>query len=309
MTTAVDQEMVQTPKPAPGPSRWERAKRNGTGVALLFVAPYVLLFLVFRIGPAIAGMLLAFGNYRLDGSLVWTGLDNFRTLFGDSLFWNALKVTFIYTAIAVPLIVIVSLAMAQLCVRSVRGIKVYRALYFLPVITSLVATSVIWQWLYADDGPINWLVGLFGVGKIPFLSSEALVLPSLSMLAVWTRFGYDMLILLAGLLAIPIEYIEAARVDGANAWQRFRFVTLPQLKPALFFVVILELINSFQIFDVIYVMTGGGPGRSSYALVFFIYDQGFHYFNFGYASAAGVVLFVITLAVSLWQRRVFKEES
>lgn len=181
-------------------------------------------------------------------------------------------------------------------------------MYFLPVVTSSVAASVIWQWMYASEGPINWFIGLFGIDPLPFLSSGAAVLPSLSLLAVWMRFGYDMLILMAGLLAIPQEYTEAAMVDGASAWQRFVHVTLPQLKPAMFFVVILELIHSFQVFDVIYVMTAGGPGRSSYALVFFIYDQGFHYFQFGYASAAGVVLFVITLAVSLWQRRVFKEE-
>jgi multiple sugar transport system permease protein len=309
MTTTADRAAVQlsTP-PAPRPSRWQRARYNGTGMALLFIAPYVVLFVAFRIGPAIAGGLLSLGEYRLDGSVGWRGLENFRALFTDPLFWNALKVTCIYTCVAVPLIVVVSLVMAQLCAQSIRGIKVYRALYFLPVVTSLVTTSLIWQWLYADQGPINWFVGLFGAGKVPFLSSGTMVLPSLAVMAVWARFGFDMLVLLAGLLAIPAEYTEAAMVDGASAWQRFVHVTLPQLKPAMFFVVILELIHSFQVFDVIYVMTGGGPGRASYALVFFIYDQGFHYFQFGYASAAGVVLFAITLVVSLWQRRVFRED-
>jgi multiple sugar transport system permease protein len=284
-------------------------RRNGSGIALLFVAPYLLLFLVFRIGPTIAGMLLSFSQYRISGAVEWRGLANFRALFQDALFWNALKVTCIYTAIAVPLTVVVSLGMAQLCARSIRGIAVYRALYFLPVVTSLVTTSVIWQWLYSSDGPLNWLFGRVGVGPVPWLSSGAMVLPSLSLLTVWTRFGYDMLILLAGLLAIPAEYAEAATVDGASAWQRFRRITLPQLKPALFFVVVLEIIQSFQVFDVIYVMTSGGPERASYSLVYMVYDQGFHYFNFGYASAAGVVLFAITLVVSLIQRWLFQEES
>lgn len=284
-------------------------RRSGSGIALLFVAPYLLLFLVFRIGPTIAGMLLSFTRYRISGAVDWRGLANFRALFQDALFWNALKVTCIYTAIAVPLTVVVSLCMAQLCARSVRGIAVYRALYFLPVVTSLVTTSVIWQWLYSSDGPLNWLFGKVGVGPVPWLSSGAMVLPSLSLLTMWTRFGYDMLILLAGLLAIPAEYAEAATVDGASAWQRFRRITLPQLKPALFFVVVLEIIQSFQVFDVIYVMTSGGPERSSYSLVYMVYDQGFHYFNFGYASAAGVVLFAITLVVSLIQRWLFQEES
>ncbi len=284
-------------------------RRAGSGIALLFITPYVLLFLVFRIGPAIAGLVLGFAKYQISGTVQWEGLSNFRRLFADSLFWNALRVTLVYTAIAVPLTVIVSLVMAQLCARSIRGIKVYRALYFLPVVTSLVTSGVIWQWIYSSAGPANWLLKGIGIGSVPWLSSGTMVLPSLSLMSVWTRFGYDMLILLAGLLAIPRDYHEAAMIDGASAWSRFWYVTLPQLKPALFFVVVLEIIQSFQVFDVIYVMTGGGPVRSSYSLVFLIYDQGFHYFDFGYASAAGVVLFVITLVVALWQRRLFREDS
>ncbi|WP_163570940.1 carbohydrate ABC transporter permease [Fodinicola feengrottensis] len=291
------------------PSRWQRMRRDGSAIALLFVLPYVLLFVIFRLGPALAGMLLSLVRYRITGTIQWQGVNNFQRLFTDSLFWNALQVTLTYTLIAVPLTVVVSLAMAQLCARSIRGIKVYRALYFLPVITSLITSGVIWQWIYSGNGPLNWLFSAIGVGPVSWLSSGAMVLPSLSLMSVWTRFGYDMLILLAGLLAIPKEYQEAALVDGASAWARFWHVTLPQLKPALFFVVVLELIQSFQVFDVIYVMTGGGPVRSSYSLVFFLYDQGFHYFDFGYASAAGVVLFVITLLVSLWQRRLFREDS
>jgi multiple sugar transport system permease protein len=292
----------------PSGSWWARLRRNGSGTALLFIAPYLLLFLIFRIGPTVAGMLLSFGEYQLTGAVRGVGLANFQRLFEDDLFWNALRVTAVYTAIAVPLTLVVSLVMAQLCARSIRGIRVYRALFFLPVITSLVTTSVIWQWMYAEQGPLNWILDLVGVGPVPWLSSGNVVLPALSLLSVWTRFGYDMLILLAGLLAIPEEYHEAADVDGASAWQKYWHITLPQLKPALFFVVVLEIVQSFQVFDVIYVMTGGGPERSSYSLVFFIYDQGFHYFDFGYASAAGVILFAITLVVSIGQRRLFRED-
>lgn len=286
-----------------------RRRRTGTGIALLFVVPYLVLFLVFRIGPTLAGMGLSLTRYQITGLVTWQGLANFERLFQDSLFWNALRVTLVYTLIAVPLSVLVSLGMAQLCARSIRGIKVYRALYFLPVVTSLVTSSVIWKWLYDDSGPLNWLLGLVHIGPVPWLSSGTAVLPSLSLLSVWTRFGYDMLILLAGLLAIPKDYTEAAMIDGAGAWSRFWRITVPQLKPALFFVTILEIVQSFQVFDVIYVMTGGGPVRSSYSMVFFVYDQGFHYFDFGYASAAGVVLFAITLVVTLVQRRLFREDG
>lgn len=288
-------------------AKWSRMRRQGTGAALVFITPYVVLFVVFRIGPAVAGMLLSFGNYKINGTVEWEGLANFRQLLADPLFWTSLRVTIVYTAIAVPLTVVVSLAMAQLCNRSIRGIKVYRALYFLPVITSMVTTAVIWEWIYSYSGPANWLFKAMGVGPVPWLSSTTMVLPSLALLSVWTRFGFDMLILLAGLLSIPSVYFEAAVIDGASPWARFRWVTLPQLKPALFFVVVLEIIQSFQIFDVIYVMTGGGPINGSYSLVFFIYQQGFQYFDFGYASAAGVVLFVITLVVSLAQRRFFRQ--
>jgi multiple sugar transport system permease protein len=290
-------------------TRWARFRREKTGAALVFITPYVVLFAVFRIGPAIAGLLLSFGNYRINGTVQWEGLANFRQLFGDPLFWTSLRVTLVYTAIAVPLTVGVSLVMAQLCARSIRGIKIYRALYFLPVVTSMVTTAVIWEWIYSYSGPANWLFEALGIGPVPWLSSTTMVLPSLALLSVWTRFGFDMLILLAGLLAIPGVYNEAAMIDGASWWARFRWVTVPQLRPALFFVVVLEIIQSFQIFDVIYVMTGGGPVNGSYSLVFLIYQEGFQYFDFGYASAAGVVLFVITLVVSLCQRRFFRQEA
>lgn len=290
-------------------ARWARMRRHGTGAALIFIAPYVILFFVFRIGPAVAGLLLSFANYDITGAVRWEGLANFSQLFRDPLFWTSLRVTLVYTAIAVPLTVIVSLVMAQLCALPLRGIKVYRFFYFLPVVTSMVTAAVIWEWIYSYSGPANWLFSVLGVGPVPWLSSTTMVLPSLAILSAWSGFGFDMLILLAGLLAIPSVYFEAAKVDGASAWARYRWITLPQLKPALFVVVILGIIQSFQVFDVIYVMTGGGPINGSYSLVYFIYQEGFQYFNFGYASAAGVVLFVITLVVSLFQRRFFRQEA
>lgn len=278
-------------------------------VALLFALPYLVLFLVFRIIPAIGGMLLSLTDYGVGGEISFVGFEKYSKLFGDGLFWNALGVTALYVIITVPLILVISLAMAQLSMRSIRGIGAYRAAYFLPVITSLVTSAVIWQWIYSERGPLNWLFGLIGLGPFPWISSDALVIPALAMVGIWGRFGYDLLILLAGLLAIPKEYYEAAVMDGASKWKQFRYVSLPQLKKPIFFVLILELVSSIQVFDVIYVMTGGGPVRSSYSLVFFIYDQGFRFFDFGYASAAGVVLFAITLTIALIQRRVFREDE
>lgn len=274
----------------------------------VFIAPFLILFVVFRIIPTLWGMYLSFTKYRITGVAEWVGLQNFERLLADPTFWTALRVTLTYSAIAVPATVAVSILMAALCNRSMRGIKVYRFMYFLPVLTSFVSVGLIWSWVYADNGAINSILTSLGIPSIPFLSSEALVLPSLSVVAVWTRFGYDMLILLAAMLAVPAEILEAAELDGAGATRRFLLVTLPSIRPAIFFVVILELIQSFQVFDLIYVMTAGGPGQASYTLTYFLYDAAFRSFDFGYASAIGVALFIITLAVTLVQRRFFKED-
>ncbi|MDO5535291.1 MAG: sugar ABC transporter permease [Propionibacteriaceae bacterium] len=259
-------------------------------------------------GPSILGVILSFMSTSLGGDFHWVGLENFEALFKDDTFWTSLRVTLVYSLISVPTTIVVSLVMAQLAARSVRGIKIYRAAFFLPVITSLVTTAVIWRWLYSTNGPMNFVLGLFGVGPVPWLGNDYTVLPALAIVAVWARFGYYMLILLAGLLNIPRDYYEAAELDGAGTWGKFRHVTLPGLKRPLFFVVILDIVQSFQVFDLVYVMTGGGPVRSSYSMVFMIYDQGFRYGYFGYASAVGVVLFAITLVISLVQRRIFRED-
>src|SRR5699024_6865104 len=185
-----------------------------------------------------------------------------------------------------------------------RGMSFYRSIYFLPVVTSAVLSGIIFIWIFSHEGPLNSLLGLLGINiNSSWLQSNLLVLPALALVSAWMNFGYNMLILLAGMLAIPQEYYEAAQVDGAPAWRRFISITLPLLKPSLFFVLVLETIKSFQAFDTIYVMTGGGPVRESYTLTYMIFDQGFGYFDFGYASAAGVVLLVVTLVFSLIQRR------
>ncbi|MGN6326793.1 carbohydrate ABC transporter permease [Pseudolysinimonas sp.] len=306
MTT--DTASPPAPLVRPAPPRARRRIGRNSRIAFLFVAPYLLFFVVFRVVPALAAIGLSFGDYNIAGKFSFAGIENYQRLFADPLFWNSLGVTALYTAVAVPLNVVFSLFMAQLSNRSIRGMRVYRTFYFLPVVTSLVAAGTVWTWILSAHGPANWFVGLFGVPPIPWLTSGSTVVPSLGLVGVWSGFGYFMLIILAGLLAIPQEYGEAAMVDGANAWQRYWHITLPSLRPTLLVVVILSFIQSFQVFDLIYVMTGGGPVHASYSLVFFLYDQGFHYFDFGYASAAGVILFLITFGVSAIQRRIFGDQ-
>lgn len=282
---------------------WQRSRE--TRVAYAFLLPVLSLFLIFRIGPALASFLLSFLKYRIAGNSRFIGLANYQRLLDDGNFWQSLKVTTIYTAIAVPLVIVLALAMALLVNRALRGMSFFRALYFLPYITSMVMVGVIWKWIYkADDGLLNSFLGLFHIPRIPWLEEDYLVLFSLAVMSVWKGVGYAMMILLAGLRAIPQSYQEAAAIDGATAWQRFLKITLPLLKPVLFFVLVIETIGSFQVFDAIYVMTGGGPVRASYSLVYMLYDQGFKYSDFGYASAIGVVLFVIVLTLALGQRAI-----
>lgn len=277
--------------------------------AYLFVLPYLVLFAVFRWGPAVGSVVLSTGDYRLSGDFTFLGLDHYDRLVHDPVFWGALRVTVVYLLMAVPATVVLGLGMALLTRRAIAGVRVFRALYFLPVITSLVLAGIVWRWIYADDGPISSGLRGLGLPAPAWLRDAGLVLVALALLSVWNRFGFGMLILLAGLLSIPRELDEAALVDGATAWQRFRHVTLPQLRPAIFFVVVVETVFSFQVFDTVYVMTGGGPVRASYSLVYMVYDQGIKSFDYGYASAVGLVLFAMTLSLALVQRRVLGRQA
>lgn len=270
--------------------------------ALLFVLPCLLLFVVFRFGPAVAGAVLGFTDFTIGGETSWTGLENFRRLVADETFWSAVQVTAVYTVLAVPLSMLAALGMALLTRRAFRGAKLFRSIFFLPVVTSLVLAGVIFAWVFSEGGPWSRLAGAFGLPAGSWLADSALVIPALVLVSVWSRFGYGMLILLARMQDIPAELEEAALTDGASTWQRFRYITLPQLRSALFFVAIIETTVSFQVFDIIYVMTGGGPVRASYTLVYMLYQQGFQYFDLGYASAIGLALFVMTLIVALLQR-------
>ncbi|OYN88554.1 carbohydrate ABC transporter permease [Parenemella sanctibonifatiensis] len=295
--------MAETTTAAP-PKRRPWWRSPAALFAYVFVLPYLILFTVFRLAPAIYGIALSLADVNLVGRVKFVGLENFERLFADPIFWQALLVTVIYTVIAIPLCVIIAILAASLVNRPLRGIGVYRVIFFLPVVTSAVMSGVIWKWVFSENGPISAIQVALGLDPGSWLGSTTMVLPALAVVQAWSRFGYDMLILLAGMLAIPEEYYEAAKIDRATAWQRFRHITLPLLRPALFFVLILETISSFQAFDHILVMTGGGPVRASYSLTYMIYDQGFNYSEFGYGAAAGVILLALILVISLIQNMI-----
>ncbi|MEU0565631.1 sugar ABC transporter permease [Nonomuraea sp. NPDC005983] len=270
---------------------------------LLFVLPVLVLFLVFRIFPSLGAAGMSLTNWNIGGDWDFVGADNYARLLDDVNFWISLRVTLVYVAIYVPLTVLVSLGTALLLNQVVFLRGLFRGMLFLPYVTSFVLAGIIWRWIYDFDGLINGLLAKADLGPVAFLEQASLALPAIAVVSVWKGFGYSMLILLAGLKSIPASYLEAARVDGASAWQRFRRITLPLLRPTLFFVLVIETISAFQTFDTVYVMTGGGPARGTYLLIYGIYHNGFRSFDFGYAATWGMVLFAIVLVISLIQRR------
>ncbi|MFJ4165523.1 carbohydrate ABC transporter permease [Microbacterium sp. NPDC089698] len=282
--------------------------RREARVALLFVLPAFLLFLAFRFGPSLVGVALSFFQYDISGDVAWRGLDNFQRLVADPLFWRALGTTVIYTVFAVPISLVLSTVMALGVRRAFRGSRFFRSIFFLPVITSLVLAGSIFVWIFSGDGPWSKLMAPLGLGG-SWLGSTILVIPAIIVVGVWSRFGYGMMIMIAAMQDIPRELEEAALMDGANAWQRFRWIILPYLRPTVFFLAVIETTAAFQVFDVIYVMTQGGPANASYSLVYLLYDQGFKYFDYGYAAAVGVALFVMTLVVALIQRLVIGKQK
>lgn len=290
------------------PGRARRRRDATTG--LLFVAPMLVLFLMFRAFPTLGAIGLSFTQYRINGTWKFVGVQNYATFFSSEVGLNALKTTLLYAVIYVPMMLVVALGVALLLHRVVFGSGLFRSLMFLPYVTSFVLAGIIWVWLLGPDGPINAVLVAVASAPIPFLSgAQPLILTSIAAASVWHGYGYSMLILLAGLKSIPAELYESARIDGASAWNQFWSLTLPLLRPSLFFVLVIETIAAFQVFDTAYVMTGGGPARASYSLVYYLYDSAFKFLDFGYAAAVGVVLFLIVLAISLVQRFVVDRED
>ncbi|WP_020389264.1 carbohydrate ABC transporter permease [Kribbella catacumbae] len=296
--------------PAPYQRDRRRQRRREAISGLLFVLPTLVIFGLFKFLPIAGAAAMSLTEYRLNGDVTFLGADNYTRLATDPNFWQSLRVTIAYVLIFVPLIIVVSLAGAVLLDKLVRYAGAFRSLLFIPYLSSFVMAGIIWTWIFSTDGPVNAALAGIGAGKVPFVSGhQLLVLASLAAVSVWKGFGYSMLIFLAGLKSQPAEVHEAARIDGAGPWKAFWHVTLPLLKPVTFFVLVIETIVGFQVFDTIYVMTGGGPNRASHSLIYFLYDEGFKFFDFGYAAAIGVVLFFIVLVLSLGQQRLVERNE
>ncbi len=271
----------------------------------LFLVPNIIGFAIFTFIPIVASFVLSFTSWDGFSELEFIGFENFIRLFSDYIFKISMWNTLVFTLVSVPVTLVIALAVAMLLNKGIKGVKVVRAAFFLPYITAAIAVAVVWQLLYHPTlGPINQFIMLFGVENPPkWLSGTSTAMLSVIIMYVWKMIGYYMIIFLAGLQGVPKQLYEAADIDGANRWEKFRNVTLPMLSPVVFFTLIIALINSFKVFTEIYALTGGGPGHSTNVLVYNIYVEAFQKYNLGYASAMSYVLALIIITITLIQFR------
>ncbi len=277
-------------------------------VAYLFIAPALILFTIFVFIPVFASLFLSFTRYNGVHAPQWIGLENFHTLlFHDPRFWKAFRNTVLYVIGVVPLGIGLALVLAAGLEELTRGKQLFKVLYFIPTVTSVVAIATVWKWLFAGEkfGLINYFLIQLHLKPIDWLLSPQWVLPAIMIMSVWAGLGYNLVFFSAGISTIPHALYEAAKVDGASWWERFWHITVPMLQPTLIFVVVMAVINSFQVFDQVYILTGGtGEGvggvlDSGLTLVAYLYDQGFTKFHMGYASAIAYVIFGCMLGLAL----------
>jgi multiple sugar transport system permease protein len=273
-----------------------------------FLLPSLLAFATFIVFPVAASFYLAFTRYDILTPPLFIGTRNFEfMLTGDPIFWKVLGNTLYYSLLQVPLNIVCALGLALALNAKLRGVVVYRALYFVPVVSSIIAVAIVWRWVYdADWGILNWLISFVGLPKQNWLYDPNLAMPSVILMNVWKNLGYNMVLFLAGLQGIPEVYYEAAKIDGARGWHLFRRITLPLLSPVMFFVVVISIINSFQVFGAIYIMTKGGPLDATNVLVYHLYFKAFNELQMGYAAALAWVLFSFLLVITLIQNRLSK---
>jgi len=264
----------------------------------LMLFPALVILGLFSFWPMVYLLGLSFtqGTLTRFGSH-WVGLENYVRLFTDTDFWQVLTNTTIFTVGTVIPAIIIPLVLAVLLNQGIWGQGLWRLLYFLPSIISLVAAGLAFRWLLQTQGPVNQLLGL----SIPWLSEPGSAMLALIMVSVWHQIGFNLVVFLAGLQTIPPTQYEAARLDGANAWQQFWYITIPSLRPTLILVAITTTLFTLRSFEPVYVMTGGGPLNRTNILVYYVYDQAFNQFDLGYAAAAAVVLFTLVFGLLIWR--------
>lgn len=283
---------------------------NDQIAAWIFLSPALILLGIFLIWPIAYLFYLSFttGSFTSSGTH-WVGLRNYLRLLLNPDFWQVLGNTVYFTLTTVIPSLVIPLGLAVLLNRTFALRGVLRSAYFLPSITSLVAAGLGFRWLFQTDGPVNGFLSAIAIEPIPWLGSTTWAMPVLILLSIWKQLGFNMVVFLAGLQAIPPSRYEAAELDGANAWQQFWYITLPGLRPTVIFATITTVIFTLRSFEQVYVITGGGPINSTNLLVYYIYQEAFAQFDFGYAAAAATVLLAIALFLVYLQLRTWREES
>lgn len=277
--------------------------------AWLYLTPALVLLAIFVFYPTVQLVINSF--YEMDGmgTKFFVGAENYKMLLTDEEFWNTVKNSFIFIIGTVPTGMGISLGLALLINKDIKGKGVFRTVFFSPVVTSLVAAGLIWVWLLNKDyGIINVLLNKAGIENIPWLVDEKYAMLSVIIMTIWKDAGYNMILFLAGLNNISDSFYEAAEIDGANKWQKFWGVTWPLLMPTTFFILVVRIIFSFRTFEQIYAMTKGGPYGSTSVFVYYIFDKAFNQFELGYGSAAAVLLLIIVLSLTGLQFKVMKKK-
>jgi len=286
---------------------WRRDGRT----AFLLLAPTLAVFGVFVLFPIVFSFYLSFQQWNLfSGAHTFVGGANYRAVFADPEFWQVFRNTAVYTLATVPLNMALALGVAVLLARRMRGKRLLRAAFFTPVVVSSVAAGVIWRWVFDPNlGLFNVSLGALGLPAVDWTSNGTSAMAALIIVGVWKTFGVNMVLFSAGLSGIPRQYYEAAAMDGARAWGQFRHITLPLLAPTTLFVLVLSMIGSFQVFDIVFVLTRGGPLGATKVLVYYLYEHAFKYFDMGYASAVAYLLFALLFAITLVQIRAFRNRG
>lgn len=278
-----------------------RRRRDDAAVAALFLAPGLAGFVLFIVVPLGGSALISLYEWPLFGTPAFVGLDNYSKLFGDPAFFTALTNTLLFAVVYTALNLALALAIALWLGTRMKGAGIWRVVFFLPVITPMVANALVWRLMLSDDGVLNATLGRAGIDGQSWLSDSRFALAAVIAMSVWQSFGYNVVVITAGLTSIPKEILEASRIDGTNPWQRLRYTILPMISPSLFFASTMTMIGAFQVFVQAQVLTRGGPGESTNTLVLYLYRNGFSFDRLGYASAIAWVLFVVVMLVTAVQ--------
>ena len=278
-------------------------------IGFIFFLPMLAFMAVFLIAPMLASLVYSFSDYNLLSAPRFVGLRNYVRLFTEQPFWNSLRVTVIYVAVRVSVLIALGLLMSVVIHQGIAGGNLFQSIYFIPYVFPLAVTAIVWKLIFRPFGLAEQLTSVFGIGRISWLTSGSAALAAVTITTVWSSVGYYSVLFLAGLQSISAEVLEAALIDGAKGLVRFRRIILPLLRPTMFYVTVVAVVNTLRGFPPFLVMTKGGPGEATNVLGLMIYEQGFAFLKMGYASALSVVLLVLVMAFALIQRRIQNYEG